>query len=239
MKPRPTAIYGFTLIELMISAVLVAMMGVLIMASIHSSVVSKDSAEKLSQRFQEGNQAIARMSREISMAYLSKNFNSTDPSYLTQFKGKKDSLFFSAFGHVVHQKDAKESDEQVLGYYLAPDKQGNQALMRRMHPDLNTDVEHGGRSQVLCPNVTKLEFSYYDNNLDQWLDTWLADPTMQPNTGNIRAAPKGEGKTNDATKSWRLPSIVKITMTVLLEENREMTWMSMAEIAMQDPLDLN
>lgn len=72
MKPRPTAIYGFTLIELMISAVLVAMMGVLIMASIHSSVASKDSAEKLSQRFQEGNQAIARMSREISMAYLSK-----------------------------------------------------------------------------------------------------------------------------------------------------------------------
>lgn len=139
----------------------------------------------------------------------------------------------------MYQKDAKESDEQVLGYYLALDKQGNQALMRRMHPDLNTDVEHGGRSQVLCPNVTKLEFSYYDKTIDQWLDTWLADPTMQPNAGNIRPVPKEEGKANDATRSLRLPSVVKITMTVLLEENREMTWVSMAEIAMQDPLDLN
>ena len=103
---------------------------------------------------------MSRMSREISMAYLSKHVFLADPIVVTQFKGYKDRLYFSAFGHSVHQKDAIESDEQVLGFYLATDKNGHKSLMRRMHPNLNLDVEKGGRAQVLCPNVIKLAFSY-------------------------------------------------------------------------------
>lgn len=141
---------GFSLIEVMVAMVLLALMGLLLMQSLNSSVRAKDEAENISGRFQEARQAMARMSRDISMAYLSKNMYSLEPNYITQFKGRKNSLFFSAFGHVVRQKDAKESDQQVLGFYLAEDKKGQQSLMRREHPNLNLDVEQGGKSQVLC-----------------------------------------------------------------------------------------
>ena len=235
---------GFTLIEVMIAILLLGMMSVLIMASINSSSHAKDDVEHLSQRFQEARQAIARMSREISMAYLSKNMSASEPPYITQFKGKKNSLFFSALGHVVQQKDAKESDEQVLGFYLANDKEGRQSLMRRVHPNLNVDVEKGGRAQVLCTNVTALEFSYFDNRLKKWEESWIADPTIPLGlAAPERKAEKKEGEEQleieNTPKPWRLPGVVRITMTVLMEEGNEMKWVGEAEIPVQEPLDLN
>lgn len=233
---------GFSLIEVMVAMVLLALMGLLLMQSLNSSVRAKDEAENISGRFQEARQAMARMSRDISMAYLSKNMYSLEPNYITQFKGRKNSLFFSAFGHVVRQKDAKESDQQVLGFYLAEDKKGQQSLMRREHPNLNLDVEQGGKSQVLCSNVSKLEFSYYDDRLNKWEETWIADPSASqgqaPATNKAALGKEGEEQ-KETPKIWRLPAAVKITMSVVMEEGHEMNWVSEVGIPVQEPLDLN
>ena len=109
---------GFTLIEVMVATVLLGMMGVLLMYSLNSSITAKDTVDEISLRYQMVRQALARMSREISMAYLSKNIALSEPSFVTQqFKGSQHRLFFSAFGNIVHQRDAKQSDQQVIGYY--------------------------------------------------------------------------------------------------------------------------
>lgn len=230
--------YGFTLIEVMVATFLMALMGLLLMTSLNTSVRAKDNVEEISQRFQDGRQAMARMSREISMAYLSKHFYEQDPAYVTQFKGHKNRLFFSAFGYSVHQKDAKESDQQVIGFYLATDKLGRQSLMRRMHANLDLDVEKNGRAQVLCPHVTKLEFKYFDNKLEKWDESWIADPTYQG--AAILGAHQQKNKENPeaSPKPWRLPSFVKIIMTVDMGEGEEITWISETEIVVQEPLDL-
>lgn len=240
---KKTLVRGFTLIEVMIAVVLVAMMSLMIFASMNSSLRAKDDVEHVSQRFQDARQAMSRMAREISMAYLSKHMSFNEPPYITQFKGSKNSLFFSAFGNVVYQKDARQSDEQVLGFYLAPDKEGRQSLMRRYHPNLNKDVEKGGRSQVLCADVVALEFSYFDDRLQKWEDSWVADPSISPGVAhqfNAQGDKKDEQDKNpdNVPKPWRLPSIVKITMTVLMEEGHEMKWVSEAEIPVQVPLEL-
>lgn len=236
--------FGFTLMEVMVATVLMALMGILLMTSINTSVNAKENVEHISQRFQDVRQAMARMSREISMAYLSKHIYLPDPVVATQFKGYKDRLYFSAFGHSVHQRDAKESDEQVLGFYLAPDKHGQQSLMRRMQPNLNLDVEIGGRAQVLCSNVTKLSFQYFDNKMNKWDEQWIVDPTNERGsapTPTPKAEDEKEGEAKapvNTPKSWRLPSFVKISMTVDMGEGTEMTWVSETEIVVQDPLDL-
>lgn len=234
---------GFTLMEVMVATVLMALMGILLMTSINTSVNAKDSVEHISQRFQDVRQAMSRMSREISMAYLSKHVFLADPVVVTQFKGYKDRLFFSAFGYSVHQKDAKESDQQVIGFYLAPDKNGQMSLMRRVQANLNLDVESGGRAQVLCPNVTKLSFSYFDDKLNKWDEQWIADPTN--NQASAPPAPTTPGQEKDpeakpksSQKSWRLPSFVKISMTADMGNGEEMTWVSETQIVVQDPLDL-
>lgn len=238
---KGTSFRGFTLIEVMVATVLLGMMGGGLMMSINSSIKAKDMVEEISGRYQVVRQAMSRMAREISMAYLSKHINVSEPAFVTQFKGKKDSLFFSAFGYVVRQKDAKQSDQQVIGFFLATDKDGHQSLMRRVHPNLNLDVEKGGRSQVLCPKVSKLEFSYFDSRFEKWDETWIADPTLMAAQGPPAAQQKGEEKEagENLPKPWRLPGFVKISMTVQMDEGSEMTWVTETEIPIQDPLDLN
>jgi general secretion pathway protein J len=237
-------LHGFTLIEVMVAMVLMGMMGMLLMAAINSSLQAKDSVEDISSRYQLVRQALSRMSREISMAYLSKHMALGDPSYVTQFKGAQNRLYFSAFGNVVHQRDAKQSDQQVIGYYLATDKLGRQSLMRRFQANLNLDVEKGGTAQVLCPNVTKLEFSYYDSRYKKWEESWVADPTNLVLQGQVEEQGKGEKQEQaqnqaQTPKQWRLPSYVKITMTVDMQEGVPMTWVTETEIPLQEPLDLN
>lgn len=244
LKIERPGVLGFTLIEVMVATVLMGLMGALLMTSINSSVKAKDTVEEISGRYQLVRQAMSRMAREISMAYLSKHMHLAEPAYMTQFKGKKDRLFFSAFGNAVHQKDAKQGDQQVLGFYLATDKDGQQSLMRRMRPNLNLDVEKGGNAQVLCPNVTKLEFAYFDSRMEKWDESWTADPTASA----VEARRKPERKKNDeeqpdnketGPKPWRLPSFVKITMTANMGNESEVVWTTETEIPIQDPLDLN
>lgn len=241
---KSTLLRGFSLIEVMVATVLMGMMGALLMTSINSSIKAKDTVEDVSSRYKVVRQAMARMAREISMAYLSKHINVAEPAFITQFKGKSDSLYFSAFGNVVRQKDAKQTDQQVLGYYLAPDKQGQQALMRRHHANLNLDVEKGGRAQVLCPKVNKLVFSYYDDRYERWEEGWFADPLAMAAQDKLvgrdnKENPEEKSNSGSLPKPWRLPRFVKISMTVEMSDGVEQTWISEAEIPLQEPLELN
>ena len=222
-------IKAFSLIEIMVASFLMAMMGVILMTSLNSSITAKDNVENISTNFHLARQAVLRMSKEISMAYLSKNVNNVDPSYLAQFKGYKDRLYFSAFGNVVRQKDAKESDQQVVGYYIGNNKKGEQVLLRAHQANLNLDVEKVSSPQILCPNVKKIEFAYFDNRTQKWEDSWLSDPkSMLTNDRN----------TTDP-KMLVLPAKVKITMVVQISEGNEIVWVSESEIFMNEPLDLN
>lgn len=242
---RRQSLFGFTLLEVMVATVLMGMMGTLLMVALNSSIQARDVVEENSGRYQYVRQALSRMAREISMAYLSKHISLSDPSFMTQFKGKRDRLYFSAFGNVVHQRDAKQSDQQVIGFYLATDKKGRNSLMRRQQPNLNLDVEKGGVAQVLCPNVTKLEFTYYDNRYKKWEESWVADPTFfagQEQQNELQGKPEEQvQKTGDelTPKPWRLPAFVKISMTVEMQEGVPMTWITETEIPLQEPLDLN
>src|SRR5580700_1858047 len=109
---RHLKLRGMSLIEVMVSVVLMGLMGALLMSSINSSIKGKETVLELSTRYQLVRQALSRMTREISMAYLSKNISISDPPFVTQFKGKIASLAFSAFGNVIRQRDAKQSEEQ-------------------------------------------------------------------------------------------------------------------------------
>lgn len=236
---------GFSLIEVMVAVVIMGMMGSLLMSTINASIKAKDAVEDMSLRYQLVRQALSRMTREISMAYLSKHINLVEPAFVTQFKGKTDKIAFSAFGNVIRQKDAKQSDEQVLSFYLATDKRGRQSLMRRHHPNLNLDVDKGGVVQVLCPNVKKIVFSYYDDRFDKWDETWVADPSTMAAQERVEGVDKEQKKDDPLKeekvipKTWRLPRYIKITLTAEMVVGVDMTWVTETEIPIQEPLDLH
>ena len=116
---------GMTLIEVMISFAVLGMIVVSVWSSFSGTLKGIETTEAMQQRYSIVRNGLARMTSEISMAYLSKNRPLDDPRHYTMFEGREnfdtDSLTFSAFSHLRVRKDANESDQTVLQYFIEKD----------------------------------------------------------------------------------------------------------------------
>lgn len=206
---------GFTLIEVMISAMLLGLIGVVLMTTLNSSLDVKDRVNTISNRNHLIRQALARMTREISMAYLSSHRNVNFTVIDTKFIGEKSSLTFVAFGGVVHKRNVKESDQREIDYFISQDpKTGESSLMRREKANPGRMLVREGRAQVLCPNVSKLSFKYWGEKNKKWETEW---------------------KTDNAILTT-LPRRVQIELEVGLEGDVQEKFITEAEIRVVDPV---
>jgi type II secretion system protein J len=207
---------GFSLIEVLISASLLALIGGLLLQSLSSSIDAKDAVDSTSNRYHLVRSAMSRMIDEISMAYLSNHRSSLEIRAQTGFKGEHDSLNFTAFGYVPRVEDSKQSDQRELGYFLATDpKTLTQSLMRREQPNPDLKFDEGGRVQTLLPNVREVEFAFFDPQKNEWAEKWDAA----------------------GTELNRLPSRVRIKFKVVLEDGTEQTFVSQSKLWLLSPLN--
>ncbi|MEM7589257.1 MAG: type II secretion system protein GspJ [Myxococcota bacterium] len=209
-------VLGFTLIEVLISAGLLAMMGSLGMSVLHSSVQVKDAVQAQSQPYHMARQALQRMSREISMAYISAHGDPESPVVQTGFEGSTDKLSFTAFGHVVHRQNAHQSDQHKVAYFLGPDPQtGQQALLRSQIRDAKEFSRNEGKAQVLCKRVNKLRFEYWDERTKAWQSEWKSQvASSEWNLQNSGSAASGS--------KTALPKRVRIELSTHLGEKQEL-----------------
>jgi general secretion pathway protein J len=190
---------GFTLAEALIAVVILALLGGLTFGTFARAMSARDRATEITDRYHSVRQAMSRMAREISMAFLSQNRDCGEPRTRTIFLGKRANsgtrLDFTSFSHYKMRADAKESDQNELSYYVEhdPDHSDVKNLMRREQNRIDEKPEEGGTAQILAENVEELSFSFYDTKSDQWEDDW--DNTAQD--------------TRD-----RLPKYVKIKLVV-------------------------
>lgn len=220
--------------EVLIAVTIVSIMGGLIYASFGPMLRAKEVIEQESEHYRSINVALARMSREISMAFLSQDFDHTrfrDKSDApTFFMGDRDNLVFTAFAHQRRYKDAKESDQAVFDYKMGRDEDADEGsdeasrdvLLRRENPllELETDsCRNGGRADecgptmVLSEEVKKLEFQYYDDEKHEWVDSWST---------------RGDRD--------RLPERVKIILTATDESGKDVQYSTEARIMMRLPI---
>ncbi len=202
---------GMTLIEVLVSMAIVSMMVAGAWSMFRGTVRSMETAEQIQDRYNSIRSAMDRMSSEISMAYLSFNRPTDEVRHFTYFEGRSDrgsdSLTFSSFAHLRLRKDATESDQTIIQYYLDddPDQSGQKNLYRRedrrLHGDLPEDVGRYVPSYVMCEDVLSLEFSYWDASREEWLDEWRttvndAQPGRLPPRVKIRfGVDDGDGET--------------------------------------------
>ena len=169
---------GFSLIEALVSVVILAMIGTLSFSTFARAMAARDRATLITDRYHSARQAMGRMAREISMAYLTHNRDCADARTLTTFVAKRQAngarLDFTSFSHVKMRGDAKESDQNELSYFVAPDPKisGMHNLMRREQNRVDERPTEGGRIQILANNVEELSFTFYDAKADQWQDEW-------------------------------------------------------------------
>jgi len=217
---------GFTLVEVMIAVAILAVVTALVWSSFRQTFNTKTQIEANGSRYHSVRLGLERMAREITMAYLSQNEDTGQQERRTFFVGKHhgdvDELRFSMFGHQRLYADANESDTSQVVWFgdRDPEDRAKTDLMRRETrrlQNLKPEVA-AGETDIVCDDVIKLKIDYWDSRDKIWRDEW----------STIAA----DGQPD------RLPSKVRITLTVYDERRREVPFQTEVRIPMQEPLNL-
>ena len=179
---------GMTLLEVLISVGILALMSSLVYGAFDGMSKSRDGISKMSDRYSQGRTALARMTRELQSAFLSMHqpLVSTLNVRTTAFVGRRgsptDRLDFTSFAHRRLGRDAHESDQAEIGYFTARNPEtGTLELLRREAKYIDLEPTKGGIVNVLAEDIESLEFRYLDPLLGQWVETWdSTQPAGQP-----------------------------------------------------------
>src|SRR5438477_1751366 len=194
----------------MIAVAVLAMIGAVTYEAFDGAYDLKHRVEKAEDRDQTVRGALERISREVSMTFLSEHYDHkrfrTRPTFfkLKDGRGEAD-LTFTSFAHERLHLDAKESDEGVFQYRLERDDNGNNSIFRRVKPIIDEDPDRGGEKAVLAEDVLKLTIQAWDPKDREWRDEW---------------------DTNSATRAGQIlvPPRIKIAVTLKDENGKEKTW---------------
>jgi general secretion pathway protein J len=207
---------GFTLVEVMLVMAILATLMTLMWSSFSQAARSKKRIESAQERTHTVRVALLRMAREIEMAYKSDNNPVSSVEQRTRFVGISrpdvDELLFSSFAHQRLRAGAAESDTSIISYYGERDPGDRRVLnlMRRETRRLQAadPATVRGEAYILCPDIVRLKFSYYDMRKKEWRDDW-----------DTRVAMTGY-----------LPVHVRIQLIVLDERGREVPYSTDARV---------
>lgn len=186
--------HGFSIFEVLIAVGLLAVMMAMIGQAMLGILGSKDNIEESAEFYQTVYSGLNRMWDDFNMAFLaSETFYGPESAYLTGFKGDVSLANFSTMSHIHYIKNQQDSDQVHVGYFLRKNDAGLEDLVRRETDHLLGDLEKGGKSFVLIPDVSSLEFEYYDSNKKDWDKRW---------------------DTTSVSYAGRLPRLVKIRLSV-------------------------
>jgi general secretion pathway protein J len=224
---RPSSQRGMTLLEVLVSIGILALVGTLVYGALDGMNRSRVGIERIDDRYHQGRQALARMSRELQAAFLSLHLPQqvTSAVRTTAFigtdSGSSDRVDFTSFSHRRLQRNVHESDQNELSYFMGrdPDRNDKYDLLRREQKEIDLDPARGGVVNVLCEDVTGLDLQYLEPSADTWLDSW--DSSQPANTGQFN----------------RLPLQVKIRLSLRGGEgDRPIKLMTKVALGMQSPL---
>ncbi len=215
-----------TLIEALIAIAIVALVAALVGSGVVQTVKNKERVEEGLDRYHVISAALDRMQRELSMAYVSAQVNPNQAlnHYQTIFKvtdrSSGDRIDFTSFSHQRLYRDAHESDQNELSYFITnhPEESGVRVLARREQSRVDDQPTRGGRVEILIEDVSDFQLEFLDPLSGQWVRSWdTTQAAGQPN---------------------RLPSQVKIFVTMPHPRIRgEQTFGTRARLPMQFALN--
>lgn len=214
------------MLEVLISMAIMASLFVIVLATFNATRKTFAYVDRMQDRWHVVRNGMARMTQDLSMAYISLNEDMSAVERRTYFRYTKgdfgDELRFSSFAHRRLYKDANESDQCILQYFLAPDPEDNSktSLFRRETRRLGNE-EPGklpGEAYVLIDNVVDLRYEFFDRSQDKWSEEW--DTTAV------------DGQPN------RLPNQIRIYLTIKTEKDRELVLVNQVAPALTDALVL-
>jgi general secretion pathway protein J len=216
-----------TLLEILVSIAILALVSTLIYGALDGMQRSRNGIARVDDRYHQGRQAIARMSRELQSAFLSWQ----QPQFLTASvrnfvflgtdNGTSDRVDFQSFSHQRLMRNAHESDQNELSYFMGRDPERNDKydLLHREQREIDIDPTKGGVISVLAEDVTVFDVQYLEPLTDTWLDSWDTSQVASQYTYQ------------------RLPLQVRIKLTMKGGEGDQLIkLMTKVNLGMQSPL---
>ena len=224
LRPRPRTAGAFTLIEVMVAVAILAMLASSLYGTISDVTRARKNADRVQDRYAQVRIAMERLTRDISMAFVSNHEDLLQQQRRTRFEGTDrgtlDELMFSTFAHERLVKDVKEADSTMLIWNVGPDPydRSKQSLFRRETRRLSYEDPRAtkGTSFVVCEDVRRFNIRYWDAPLKAWKDEW---------------------STITATSVDYLPSKVRIELAVTGERGDEVVITTEARIPLWLKLD--
>jgi len=209
---------GFSLLEVMIAIAITAVIGAMAAGVYQQVDHAATVARQQGERYAGARLALTRLSRELTMAFLSEHYDSARfRDRPTLFKGDGDKLLFTTMAHVRLVQDAKESDQSLVEYLVERDPvSGEDALFRREKVRIDDEPDRGGRKDLVASNVKGLSLRYWDLKRKEWVREW---------------------STRTPEKLNELPTRVRIELEVKLADGRTEKFTTQARVAITTPLE--
>lgn len=179
-----------TLLEVLVSLGVLALISLMIYGAFDGLSRGRKGESLRIDRARQGRNAMDRITREVSSAFLSLH-NPTSQALMTRqlaFLASNgtpfDRLDFASFAHRRVEKEAKESDQSEIGYFVVkdPDKDEKMDLVRREQSNPDLDPKRGGVVNVLAEDVEIFDIRFLDPISGQWVESWdTMQLTGQPN----------------------------------------------------------
>ena len=196
---QPCGSSAFTLIEVVISAALMAM----IVASSYLCLNAAVSSQKLIEP-----RAAVLQNARVAMALMTADLRCACPlAKESEFLGmhrmlgefEADNLDFAT--HNYTPRRSREGDYCQVSFYVDKDAESGQlVLWRRRNPTIALDPLSGGRREELARGLLGARFEYYDGF--DWYDNW----------GEVRGRAKAQSSLRERSNLSGMPEAVRITL---------------------------
>ena len=218
-KRRPA---GFTLMEVMVALVIVGILGALVWGSFTPIYTAKEIVEGEADRYHSIRLAMDRITRDVSMAFLSEHFDAKQfrerpTHFVGDDSGDADTLRFTTFANERLYEDAKEGDQAVVEYRVGrdPDRRDVDVLFRRVKTVLDDQPDDGGTEVVLAEGIEGIDFKFWDVRKEEWVSEW---------------------DTNDMEFKNHLPERVQVNLFVKDDEGKVRRFSTQAKVFLRYPL---
>ena len=164
--------YGFTLMEVLIATAILA----IVMAIVYGSFVQTRMVIGRTEAVVDGLRGIRaafnKITSDLSMAFRSENNENTFFVGTDDYAGgyPSDRIDFTSYSNRIREKDAKESDQMEVGYYIERGFEGGSVLMKREKKHIDENPTFGGKAYELSEDIPGINFRYLDKGA--WLDSW-------------------------------------------------------------------
>ncbi|MCK6475508.1 MAG: GspJ family type II secretion system protein [Phycisphaerales bacterium] len=205
--PRPTvptpvrcrARRGFTLVELIVGGVVIAVIGGAIVSALSNMVKTKNKSVARQQAFARADAAGARIASDVAAAVRSSDLAGCRFQVLDGGAGpvQRDGLLvlMRSLKPVRGREDMPEGGEYEAQYRV--DGSGQSAgLWRRVDPGFDRAHDAGGVATLLAPGVVSFSVQAYDGTA--WFDSWESDSDGIPHAIRVEIRAQSDDGTADA-----------------------------------------